>query len=124
MLELSFLIPFICVCLSFSWMACAKAACNRNYDSVAIVDSPIWPFIQTLTIICLMIALVIVIIKAGFLAFLCYLGIALGCILLGQFTVTLILVLIFGYEGLGALFPPISCIGTIIWMFSSVSSLS
>lgn len=124
MFNIDFVIPFICLCLSFSWTACTKMACKRNYDDVVILDSPVWSYTQLLTILSIVIAIIIVLVKVGFLASLCYLGIALGCVFIGQFTTSVILVAIFGYQFLGAILPLLSCIGTAIWMFSQISSLS
>lgn len=124
MLEPAFLIPFIWLCLSFSWSVCAKTACERNHDFVLFYDSPLWSMVQFLTILSILVAIIIVIVKVSFLSALCYLGIAIGCIFLGQFTTSIILVGIFSYSGLGSVLPLLSCIGTAIWMFIKTGTLS
>ena len=104
-------------------MACVKTACERNYDYIEIYDTGLWHFIQLATILCLLIAIIIIIFKVGFLSALCYLGIGIGTIFIGQFTVTLILVSIFGYQYLGAIMPALSAIASAIWMFTQIGSL-
>ena len=103
-------------------MGCAKAASQRDHEFIPFYYLSIYNILFLLTIVCILVGLIICWINAGFLIFLAYLGIAVGIIFIGQFTIMHILIAIFGYGGIGALMPPLLSIISAIWMFTQVGS--
>ena len=123
MIQTAFLLPFLSLCISLSWMATAKTVCERKSDFVVIYHTILWQIIQSALMLCVIAAIIIIIFKVSLLAALCYLGIGFGTIFVSQFTVSLILVLIFGYEYIGAILPPLCAIASAVWMFLQINSL-
>lgn len=117
-----FLIPFIALCICFSWSACAKGKCEQNYDSVAIYDTPLFTYMQLAIVICIIIGIIIAGVNSGFLVGLAYLGIALGAFFLNQLILAPILIGIFSYQGLGAIIHIICGAISAVWMFLKAGS--
>lgn len=117
-----FLIPFIALCICFSWSACAKGKSEQNYDYVLFYDTPLFTYMQLTIVICIIIGIIIAGINSGFLIGLAYLGIALGAIFLNQLILAHILIAIFSYQGIGAIIHIICGIISAIWMFVMAGS--
>jgi hypothetical protein len=115
-MDIDFLIPFICLCVTFSWASCAKGLCEKNYDSVLFYDTPIWKLSQMGMILSIIIGIIIAGINSGFLIALAYLGIAIGTVIVNQLTLIYLRMWIFGYQGLGAVMPIIAWIASFIWL--------
>lgn len=117
-----FLIPFIALCICFSWSACAKGKCEQNYDSVLFYDTPLFMILQLVIVACIIIGIIIAGVNAGFLTGLAYLGVAIGVVLLNQLIFAHILIGIFSYQGIGAILPILCGIISAIWMFIKAGS--
>lgn len=122
-MSLEFLIPFICLCVSFSWSACAKKTCEKNYDYVYLYNTGLWNILQFLLMLSIIAGVIIVWINLGFLMALAYFGIAVGSIIINQIVLAYILIAIFSYQGIGAIAPTICGIASAIWMFIKSGSL-
>lgn len=118
----SFLMPFLALCISFSWSACAKGLSDKNFDYIAFYDTPIFVFIQMALLVCIIIGVIIAGVNLGFLIGLAYLGSAIGVIVLNQLVFAHLLLAIFSYEGIGAVVPIISGIISAIWMFCNTGT--
>lgn len=116
-MNLEFLIPFIILCICFSWSACAKGKSEQNYDYVLFYDTPLFSLLQIAIIISIIIGIIIAGINSGFLIGLAYLGVALGAFFINQLIIAHILIGVFSYQGLGAILPILCGILSAIWMF-------
>ena len=118
-----FLVPFLALLLSISWLLYAKAACESNYESVVFFDTVLFNMITSILLLCAVAGLIISWIAGGFMVFLAYLGIAIAAIYIARFTTSRILVAIFGYAGIGGcILPPLCAIASAVWMFSNIST--
>lgn len=124
-MNVEFLIPFIALLLSFSWISCSKAISERNLDFIPLYDTGFFNMMLGIIVLCVLIGLIISWVNAGFLVFLAYLGITVAVLLVAQYTVTPILISIFGYQGLGGAILPLLCaIASAIWMFCKAGSFN
>ena len=120
-----FLIPFIALLLSYSWTICSKALSERNYDDVPFYDTTLFNAILGIIVLCIVAGIIISWVNAGFLIFLAYLGIAVATIFVAQFTISPILISVFGYQGItGTVLPIICAIASAIWMLCQTGSFS
>ncbi|MDE5810845.1 MAG: hypothetical protein K2H61_00885 [Muribaculaceae bacterium] len=113
-----FLIPFICLCISASWMFCVKKAAECAYEDVSLYYTPLWSFIILIFYLSIIIGIVIAGINAGFLIALAYIGVLIVTSFINQLIVAYITISIFGFQGLGAIAPVTAGIVSAIWMFS------
>lgn len=117
-----FLIPFILLCISLSWLNSAKSASEGEFDSVYFFQTGFFYILMLLLALCILAGIIIAWVNAGFLIALAYFGIAIGSFLVSSATVNIILIAIFGYSGLGAIAPLLASIASAIYMFTKVGT--
>lgn len=116
-MNISFLIPYICLSLCFQWAAVAKVVAKQSYDYIPFYETPLCDIINIVLFICLLIGDIIVWINAGFLIGLAYIGVYLVLTFVNQYVISPILIGLFGYSGIGAILPYIGGVASAIWMF-------
>ncbi|MBO7572523.1 MAG: hypothetical protein J6T48_10285 [Bacteroidales bacterium] len=117
MIESKYLIAVICFTICAGWPISAKTICEKNYDYVGIYETRLFAMFPTISIIAFLVSLIINWVNVGFLSSLCYLGISVGVGLVNGFIISPLLVMIFRYEGLGAIIPILANIASIVWLF-------
>ena len=116
-MNISFLIPFICLCLCIQWAAVAKLVAKQRCDDIPFYETPLCDIINIVLFVCLLIGDIIVWINAGFLICLAYIGVCVALAFISQFALAPILLSLFGYSGIGAILPYIGGVASAIWMF-------
>ena len=107
-METEFLTSFICLCISFSWGACAKGLSEKRYDFIPFYDTALYNILQFTLLISIIVGIIIAWINGGFLIALSYVGITIVSNIITQIILIHILIGIFGHSGIGAI-APIAC---------------
>lgn len=107
-MEAEFLTSFICLCISFSWGACAKELCEKRYDFILFYETTLYSILQFTLLISIIVGIIIAWINGGFIIALSYIGITVVTNIISQIILVPILIYIYGYSGIGAI-APIAC---------------
>ena len=117
MININYLIPLLLSWIVAGWIHMVKKDAESHYDYIPIHDSPLYVILSIVPMIAIDVSIIINIFLVGFLSTLCYIGIIIVTQLLNINLIYPLYSRICGRDGVGTLFPLISIIPLLIYLY-------